>query len=70
MKLDNFKELLDQWDSEVLEVVVRISVPDNGKESELVAIDYLDGEYAEISDERSVLFENGRVTIIADVNVD
>jgi len=61
MKLGDLKKLLEGWGNDV-DVVVRVSSYSNDP------ID--DGDILEISDERSILVEYGKLTIVADVPED
>jgi hypothetical protein len=63
MKVGKLIFLLEDYDSE-MEVQVRVSPATDGDYSE--AVDDFFGEYCEVTDERNILVEYGKLTIVAD----
>lgn len=67
MKIKQLKELLDYWDDDT-DVEIRIAL--EGEDTFGTNLEEFFGEYCQITDERSVLFENGRLVIVGDWSPD
>jgi hypothetical protein len=67
VKVKELAAALDGYDPE-MEVQIRINITDTSEDvvSESMTVDELDGEYCAVTDERSVLVEYGKLTIIGD----
>lgn len=65
MTNNELQTLLQQWGPDE-EVQVRISISGEAFDA-IEDIEDLDGSYCFINDERSVLLENGKITVIADL---
>jgi hypothetical protein len=66
--LGELKEALDGYD-DTLEVQVRVSISDDADaadEASRTSLDEWSGEYCDVTDERSVLIEYAKLTIVAD----